>query len=326
LLSAAFTTDPKVTADIEAGRRLTDDAARSLEGTIALHPDDLSARAKLLGYFYDRAAAAPERRLGHVLWFIQNRPADPMTPAYGTIGPSVDPTGYAAATAAWDKQLDAHPTDPSILADAAVFFDNGTDTANAQGFLKRAMDAEPRSATWPVRLAGSLERQATRQPDQAADLCRQALGLRETAYTLAQDRIDRFHVLIGMPMDAYRGGDLIDAKQKAANLLELAADLPDDPSHADAVHRGNIVLGEVALHSGNVGRAEEYLAAAAMVKPSPTLSTTGPDLALAKELLARGERTPVKNYLVACESLWTGGGERLKRWVATLDGGGSPDW
>ena len=73
-------------------------------------------------------------------------------------------------------------------------------------------------------------------------------------------------------------------------------------------------------------RAEEFLATAAKVKTSPTLSTGGPDLGLAKELFAKGERTPVRNYLLACEPVWTGGAERLKRWVATLDSGGTPDW
>ena len=326
LAAVAFTTDPKLAADVERGRRLSDDAAKTLEATLALHPDDAPAHAQLLGYYYDRAAAYPQRRLAQVLWFIRHRPADPTTAAYGTINPLSDAPGYKEATAAWDRQVDAHPADPAVLADAAVFFDNGTDTANAQDLLRRAMEFEPKSATWPVRLAASLERQADRAPDQTADLCRQALALRESAYKLTPDRADRFHALTGEPMDAYRGGDLITAKRLASNLLEAADDFPNDPGHPDAVHRANIVLGEVALHSGNTDRAEEYLAAAAKVPPSPTLAANGPELCLAKELLAKGERTPVKAYLVACEPIWPGGRERLRRWVATLDSGGTPDW
>ncbi len=326
LTAAGFTNDAKLAADIERGRRLTDEGAKAVESTLGLKPDDASAHAQLLGYYYDRAAASPQKRLGHVLWFIRHRPADPLTAAYGMVSPLADATGYKAATDAWDKQVDGHPTDAAVLADAAVFFDNGTDSANAQDLLRRAIDAEPKSAQWPARLAGSLERQAARQPDQAPDLCRQALALRESAYKLTPDRVDRFHVLAGMPMDAFRGGDLISAKRIASNLLETADDFPSDPLHPDALHRANIVLGEVALHSGNVDRAEEFLATAATVKTSPTLATTGPDLGLAKELFAKGERTPVRNYLLACEPIWTGGAERLKRWVATLDSGGSPDW
>ena len=326
LTTAGFTHDAKLAAEIERGRRLGDDAAKGLEAALALKPDDAATRAQLLGYYYDRAAAFPQKRLAHVLWFVGHCPADPMTPAYGMVNPLSDSPGYKAVTDAWDKQVDGHPTDAAVLADAAVFFDNGTDTAHAQDLLRRAIDAEPKSAQWPSRLAASLERQAVRSPDRAVELCQQALQLRESAYKLTPDRADRFHVLSGMPMDAYRAGDLISAKRLASNLLETADDFQSDPLHADALHRANIVLGEVALHSGNMDRAEQYLATAAQVKPSPTLATTGPDLGLAKELLAKGERTPVRNYLVACEPLWTGGKERLKRWVATLDSGGMPDW
>jgi tetratricopeptide (TPR) repeat protein len=324
--AAAFTNDPKLAAAIERGRRLSDDAAKQLEASLALHPDDVGAHAQLIGYFYDRAAAAPQRRLAQVVWMIRHRPADPLTPAYGPVNPLSDGPGYAAASAAWDEQVSAHPTDTAVLADAAAFFDNGTDTPKAQDLLRRAIDAEPRVAAWPARLARSLERQADRQPDQAAVLCNQALALRQMAYKLTPDRADRFHVLTGTPMDAYRGGDLISAKRFASDLLQAADDFPDDPGHGEAVHKANIVLGEVALHSGNTDRAEEYLAAAAKVSSSPALATAGPDVGLAKELLAKGERTPVRDYLLACQSWWTAGHDRLARWVATLDAGGTPDW
>ena len=322
-VAAAFTHDAKLAAAIEHGRRLSDDAAQQLEAALPLHPDDATARAELVGYYYDRSAAFPQRRLAQVLWMIHHRPTDPLTPAYGPVSPLSDGPGYAAASGAWDEQVSAHPTDTAVLADAAVFFDNGTDTPKAQDLLRRAADAEPRSPTWPGRLARSLERQAERQPDQSAVLCNQALALRRTAYKLTPDRTDRFHMLIAMPMDAFRGGDLISAKRIASDLLEAADDFPDDPAHGAAVHQANITLGEVAFHSGNTDRAEGYLAAAAQVTASPGLS---PDLGLAKELLAKGERTPVRQYLTACGSWWTAGHDRVQRWVATLDAGGMPDW
>ena len=325
--AAAFTRDPKLAAAAEHGRRLSDDAAKQLEAGLLQHPDDATAHVQLLGYYYDRSAAFPQQRLAHVLWMIRHRPADPLTPEYGTVGPVADGPGYAAASAAWDEQVAAHPTDTAVLADAAAFYDNGTDTPKAQDLLRKAMDAEPKSPLWPARLAGSTERQAARGEAAAApDLYNQALALRQSAYKLMPDRTDRFRVLVGEPMDAYRGGDAIAAKRLASNLLEAADDFPTDPAHADAVHQANIVLGEVALQVGNTDRAEDHLAAAAKVSSSPTLATTGPDLNLAKELLAKGERSPVRAYLVACEGFWTAGHDRLKRWVATLDAGGTPDW
>ncbi len=323
--AAAFTPDPKLAADTQRGRRLTDDAAKGLEGFLALHPDDPATHAQLVGYYYDRAAAFPQQRLAHLLWEVRHRPADPLTPAYGMVSPLADAPAYTAAATAWDEQVTAHPADTAVLANAAVFLDNGTDTARAQDLLRKAMDLEPKSSAWPSRLATSLERDADRHPDQAADLCGQALALRQAAYKLTQDRADRFHGQIHMPADAYQTGDLITAKRLASTLLEAADDFPNDPARPEAVHRGNIVLGEVALHSGNTDRAETFLATAGRVPTSPALATAGPDLGLAKELLAKGERTAVRDYLVECEAFWTTGRERLKAWVALMDTGGTPD-
>jgi hypothetical protein len=323
--SAAFTNDPAVAADLQRGRKLGDDAARQREATLAQHPDDLTAHAELLGYYFDRAAAAPQRRLPHVLWMIHHRPADPLTPAYALVAPQPDPAGYAAAAAAWDAEVAAHPTDTAVLADAATFFDNGTDTAKAQQLLGTAMATEPKSADWPTRLAASTERQADRDPASAAALAGQALQLRQSAYKLAPTRAERFHVSIGMPADAYRSGDLIAAKHLATHLLETAEDFPNDPAHADAVHHAHTALGLVALHAGNADRAADELAAAATVTTSPGLAASGPDLSLARELLAHGERSPVRSYLLACQPIWPGGRERLASWVATLDAGGTPE-
>ena len=90
--------------------------------------------------------------------------------------------------------------------------------------------------------------------------------------------------------------------------------------------QGNIVLGETAFQAGNIDQAEEDLTAAGETPGSATLATTGPDFHLAKELAAHGERTPVHDYLVACQKIWPAGATRLKSWTATLDAGGTPDF
>ena len=332
---AAFTSDPTVAADVQRGRKLTDAAAAQLEDAVVRHPDDAAARAQLLGYYFDRSAAFPQRRLAHVVWMIRHRPADPLTPAYGAFSPLADAPGYAAAAAAWDEQVAAHPADAAVLADAADFYDHpgdtGADAAKARDLLGRATAAEPKAFDWPARLAASLERQADREPASAPALCGQALQLRQSAYKLAPTRPDRFHVLLNEPADCYRTGDLIATKRLAQRLLDAADDFPADPAHADAVHAADVALGEVALHSGNKPKADEYLAAAAKdatakgVPPSPTLAANGPDLGLARELLAAGDRSAVRDYLTAAAPLWPGGRERLNAWVATLDAGGTPD-
>ena len=321
-------TDAAFAADVQRGRKLTDDAARQLESAVALHPDDAAARARLIGYYADRTAAFPQRRLPHVLWLIRHRPADPATPACAAVSPLSDAPGYAKASAAWDEQIAAHPKDPAVLANAAAFLDNdqasAADVDKAQDLLRRATEAAPKASEWPARLARSLERQADRTPARAVELFTQAEQLRQQAYDRATNRTDRFHVLIGEPADVFGTGDLIAAKRSAAQLLAAADDFPADPAHGEAVHRANVVLGQVALGTGNAERAATYLAAAAKADPSPALAAAGPDLSLARDLLARGDRSAVREYLSACAPLWPGGRERLKGWVATLDAGGTP--
>ena len=227
---AAFTSDPTVAADVQRGRKLTDAAAAQLEDAVVRHPDDAAARAQLLGYYFDRSAAFPQRRLAHVVWMIRHRPADPLTPAYGAFSPLADAPGYAAAAAAWDEQVAAHPADAAVLADAADFYDHpgdtGADAAKARDLLGRATAAEPKAFDWPARLAASLERQADREPASAPALCGQALQLRQSAYKLAPTRTDRFHVLLNEPADCYRTGDLIATKRLAQRLLDAADDFP----------------------------------------------------------------------------------------------------
>ena len=312
-------------ADVQRGRRLTEDAAQKLEATVPLRPEDPAVRGQLIGYYVDRAATYPQRRLPHLLWLIRHRPADPATPGLVLVSPTADPAGYAAVSSAWDEQVAAHSNDSAVVANAAGYFDNGTDTAKAQELYRQRMSAEPKAAEWPARLAGSLERQADRDPTTAADLCGQALLLRQSAFKLATGRPERFHQLIDQPSDAFRAGDLIAAKRLAGRLLESATEeFPTDPRHAEAIHRGRIVLGQIALNTGNADRAGSELLAAAKVEPSAAMTTTGPDLTLARDLLAHGERAAVKEYLVACQPIWPGGRERLRSWVAQLDAGQVP--
>src|SRR4030095_13529203 len=62
--------------DIRAGRRLTPKEVNALESDVKTNPEDLSARTKLLGYYFGRLQSAQdnEARQKHILWVIKNRP------------------------------------------------------------------------------------------------------------------------------------------------------------------------------------------------------------------------------------------------------------
>jgi len=76
---------------------------------------------------------------------------------------------------------------------------------------------------------------------------------------------------------------------------------------SDDVHRANIVLGLAAVRQAHIEDAKSYLTAAGHVGSSPVLSTFGPNMQLAKELLEHGERDTVTAYFDACGAFWSSG-------------------
>lgn len=122
-------------------------------------------------------------------------------------------------------------------------------------------------------------------------------------------------------------GDYVKAKRYADELLRLAHDLfPGREPDADSVHKGNLVLGRLELRSGNIEQAKRYLLESAKVSGSPSLSSFGPNMTLAKELLEKGEREAVLEYFDSCARFWKRGQDQLKRWSAEVQAGRVPDF
>lgn len=114
-------------------------------------------------------------------------------------------------------------------------------------------------------------------------------------------------------------GNLDDADRLARELLDLAAAYDRDFYHGNALHHGNLLRGRVALKRGDTGGAGDFLRAAAKTPGSPQLSTFGPNMLLAKELVEAGEREVVLEYLEDCKAFW-----KTAARVATPDGAMSP--
>ena len=123
-------------------------------------------------------------------------------------------------------------------------------------------------------------------------------------------------------------GDYARAKCYADDLLRLSVELfskenPDD----DSTHKGNLVLGRLALRGGNVEAAKSYLLKSAMVEGSPVLGSFGPNMTLAKELLEKDERQIVLEYFDLCAKFWEPGRDKqLKKWKSQVEAGKTPDF
>src|SRR5581483_732491 len=94
----------------------------------------------------------------------------------------------------------------------------------------------------------------------------------------------------------------------------------------EARHRGNLILCKIALDNGDMASARKYLVESANTHGSAVLDSFGPDLSLAKEMLAKGEKEAVIQYLQGCSRFWKSRREDIAVWVQAINAGRKPDF
>jgi hypothetical protein len=146
---------------MEQGSNLGPAAAQELEAQIEKNPEDLSARTKLIGYYYyqwmqpgEEGAKAGRRK--HILWLIEHHPDSPILnlaeiPIEETGNSLADPEGYKQARKLWLSQMEARKTDAAMLGNIAKFFQM-TDKNLAESALLQAKAAQPHNAQWDWQL------------------------------------------------------------------------------------------------------------------------------------------------------------------------------
>jgi ATP/maltotriose-dependent transcriptional regulator MalT len=132
--------------------------------------------------------------------------------------------------------------------------------------------------------------------------------------------------LIHLAKMSYAAGDMEKAKASATELLRLAPDRQYLWDYGNAIHDGNLVLGRVALHDGNIEAAKKYLLEAGKTPGSPQLNSSGPNMSLANDLLNKGEKDTVVAYFQLCGNFWTlsRGPSDLKTWTEEVKAGQIP--
>lgn len=121
-------------------------------------------------------------------------------------------------------------------------------------------------------------------------------------------------------------GDHQGARKLANSLLEDAEGFPKDWNYGNAIHAANIVLGRIAVKEDDLEAAGKYLTAAGNTPGSPQLDTFGPDMNLARELLAAGEKKIVQRYFELCAKFWKMNDGRLKQWSELAESGKIPEF
>jgi tetratricopeptide (TPR) repeat protein len=179
--------------------------------------------------------------------------------------------------------------------------------ALAEPLFLKAQELQPRDPKWHYGLAGVYKYEAGGAEKQFAEFARaQQLQPQPLSGPLALDYMTA----------AVETGHLDAAAQAAQVCLDEGSDR----------HHCNIVLGRVALRRGDLDRAAQYLIAAAQPPGGPTMSSFGPNMSLARELLEKGRREPVLRYFALCEPLWTLHPEKLKQWTEEVKAGKIPEF
>jgi len=126
------------------GSTMTSEEARQLQKELALDPSNFRTIVMLLGYYFRFQARMPASatRQKYILWMIDNKPDHPLSG-----GPDLAWDGrlrefYDEAKAHWLVQIEKHPNNPKILANASYCF-GFVDDAEALELLERAIKLDP---------------------------------------------------------------------------------------------------------------------------------------------------------------------------------------
>ena len=309
-----------------SGRRLTAEQAESLEKHLEQNPDDVAMRTTLLGYYSGkqyRNPSAREARQKHILWLVVNSPeSEVLGIPEGTLDAVSDGEAYSQGKAAWLNQLKERPENLKLLEHSATFFQMH-DRELAIKSLRTARALDMNNPKWPARLGHLYSLDMIGKSSKArTDAAEKALEQFEIAYRLSTD-LGRDALLQSLAKVALAANNVEKAKEYADKMLsENIAGW----NYGNNIHHGNIVLGRIAIKLDDLEEAKKRLINAGNTPGSPQLDSFGPNMALAKELLQKGEKEVVLKYLELCSKFWERGKERLDTWSVVVQDGKIPDF
>ena len=336
------------------------DKIHALEAKLKEDPNDATIRGQLMDlYAGPTRTAVPtgevsEHMWAHYLWFIEHEPTS------GYVNPGIltcAPPNRAAVQRAeelWIKQTDNHPGDGRVLLNAAGFL-RGPDRERSIALYGRVLDLPGDDATIAAYRADAAHMlnlfSSSVPPERRAELRQRIFKELEASYLKGSAEQDaaalppeirsratsqtelremgaeaRFSRLIQLAKAAFDAGELQKARAYATQLLDQAPQHAKYWNYGNAIHDGNVVLGRVALREGDLVAARKYLLAAGQAPATPTLSSFGPNMSLANDLLEKGDRETVLAYFELCGKFWRGGSRQLSEWTTAVRAGTIPQF
>jgi len=296
-----------------------------LEARVAQSPEDLESRTKLLGYYFRKGrqdADAKAAKARHVIWLIHNAPAaEVLGLPYGQLDKILETDAYEQAKQAWLAVLGDTPEDLAAVKNAARYF-LIHDRDLAEELMLRGQRADADNAEWSAALGHLYSLNLQRLTDGPARTAAAKKAFEQ--YKIAYDRsepVTKEYLLVALAKTAFEAGLMDEAKAFAQEML---AERETDGNAGNRVHHGNLILGRIALHKGDVEEAKSRLIAAGKTTGSPNLDSFGPNMMLAKELLEKGEREVVLEYFHLCSKFWMSPFQKLDEWTENVKAGRVP--
>lgn len=140
----------------------------------------------------------------------------------------------------------------------------------------------------------------------------------------SEEALDETTLLEYKASEAINQGDLERAEELGRQRLE-GAPSEDHWDYGNAMHYGHLILGHVALRQDDVRRAKRELLLAGRTSGSPQLDSFGPNMSLARDLLAVGEDDVVLKYLDLVQAFWDFD-EDVQEWARQIRSGEIPDF
>lgn len=327
---------------VSEGRSLTPQAATEQEKILTAHPDDYAAHIQLLGYYGRKQFGLPHSLAGpyeqQVFWFVQNHPESVLCGQPDTwLLKRYNSEGFEQGKALWLKQVAAHPANTIILGKAADFC-HLSDNMTAERLLQQAQALEPKNPEWPQQIGDlyALQSQPPRwrkpvlSPEKQQALAQISLVEYETASHLATNSAMANSLLRDCAVMAYAAGNYDKARGYANDLLTVGQQFAQSASKDyfnqgdTATYYANLILGRLALRDGNTAQAEAHLQMMGRLYSVSVKSAFGPNMSLARDLLAAGRQDAVLAYFDECAKFWKN--PRLKTWRAEVQAGKTPDF
>lgn len=319
---------PKATYDrISEGEKLSKEQAQQLEASLLTKPDNIETREKLIGFYGRKKDWSSSTK--QMLWLIHNHPEAEVL----SMG-EAPPWERATLLKAWEEEYQKH-SDRSPLIEGYI---NALPTRDPKikMLCERGQALQPDQGIWSSRLAGYYETLAEKQPRPehqkmlklALDATERALELKNSSSAVGQLKAKQADLALLL-------GDYEKARRLSQKMLsEAGSGVPKAFNglrvmgviDEDVIHHAHLRLGRIALLQNDRETAKRELLEAANVSGSPVLSSFGPNMTLAKELLEKGEKDAVLQYFERCRKFWSYHADYLDKWTAEVKRGTMPDF